>query len=331
MDSDASFGSTGAGTTGSSGPGTEPDPSSGSTDGGTTPGTSAGTDETGSSDESSGSTDDTGEVCDDPDGELLWWSSFDEPGDWSDGGKWQGDSQWVQESTDTVGVIVAPGGRLSPTPNVALIAPSNELDSWLQMQPAEPSEIPAVGDSITWRWYMRVVLPDTWNLDDLTHGMGLGSMTSPSDAAILNFYTTADGRWRPEVVPQLQPTEFGSVPFATGEDWENAVWLEKDAWYRLEWSVHHTEGGFTMDFNIYDREGALVVETADFNDWPFSEGYGSLAGSEFVNDIREQSRRFVGFLNGLAGLNQSLVFAEFAAVAAVRGTYVGPYCDERGW
>ena len=179
-----------------------------------------------------------------------------------------------------------------------------------------------MGETIEWTWRMRVTQAGTQVPDDLTHGIGWGSMAVPNDFAVMYFYTQP-GRWRPEIyVADTTATIESGLPHAWSKH-SSAVWdkaLLADVWYDFTVGFERTAtSAFRPTIEVRETNGKLIASTPDFHDWPLKGSTGlSLATKTLPSSKPGTALEYVGFLNGLTGQNSPVTWCEVDFVRGVR-------------
>lgn len=237
------------------------------------------------------------------------WSA----GEYTDGGRWRGESTWVLQ------------GGLRVESGVLKINPTNDLDSWLQIRSVTSAlATPSVGQTLEWTWRMRVTQAGTQADDALTHGIGWGGMGVPNEFAVMYFYTQS-GRWRPEIYVQIDDPSIpgGGVTYAWSRD-SGGAWskqLDADVWYDFVVSFERVATNtYRPSLEIYETNGNLIASSDEFYNWPLkgSANATSLTEARITNGNPRLGLEFVGFLNGLAGLTGFMTWGEVDFVRMMR-------------
>ena len=119
---------------------------------------------------------------------------------------------------------------------------------------------PAVGESVWFRVYKRVVYPHVADPDALGNNNHCIEQASGSGNSWSWNFNTASGGWNPSfnVWVAGTPTRFllgGASP----------IYLSRDAWYRLEWRIQRTDTNLREhEIRIYNGSGTLVYDETDF-------------------------------------------------------------------
>lgn len=187
--------------------------------------------------------------------------------------------------------------------------------------------IPGVGQSLFYRYYIRITVPDSYSDDPLTHGT-----QDADDFGLRN--------WQHEVKTRTNGT-FDlrlSVTNATSSNaWPNsffAVNLSKNRTYRIEQEIRRVSNAqFTLHARVYDASGALVFDDGDFTN---ADGSATLAGERLLNFGGGGAAQLGAFrtgLNSLVGTHASgtfpFTFAYIGGVAICRDDWCGPYSGGR--
>jgi hypothetical protein len=216
--------------------------------------------------------------------------------------------------------VVPSTGLDFPSPNVLLV-----IAGWRGSPPGAAAEnpridglpIPDVGESLFFRWYKRVVVPDAWAGDENTH-------------PIQDANTGAETNWMQEVT--VSPDGTWSHSWQVGANaWPNNRWyaprLNKNQTYRFELQIHRLgTNTFQMHSRIYDSAGRLLYDDEDFTN---VNGTGTLAEQPTLEfrDISILAGLQVGF-NGLSSGVQSdfpMPLYYQGCVAIRTDDWCGPY------
>ncbi|MEQ9318863.1 MAG: hypothetical protein RIF41_06865 [Polyangiaceae bacterium] len=225
-------------------------------------------------------------------------------------------------------VATASEGLDFPTANVLKITANNGGSGLVPAaQPQFRTQdgyvpIPAVGESIFYRYYLRVEVPDSYSDDPLTHGT-----QDADDFGLRN--------WQHEIVTRSDGTFDLRVSVTNSADnnpYPNHFWrvnLDKNTTYRNE---HQLEliapGQFALRAAVFDVDDRQVYSDVDFSNVdgvplsaaaPLNLGSGGAA----------QLGAFRTGLNSLVGTHAPgtfpFTFAYVGGVAICRSTWCGPY------
>lgn len=150
--------------------------------------------------------------------------------------------------------------------------------------------VPAVGQSLFYRWYIRVVIPDSYVADDLTHPIQDGTNGSVTN-------------WQFEVTNNANAT--WNMSWNVGQNaWPNNRWflqapLNKNQTYRVELQIQRTgTNAFNLHARVYDASNTLRYSDADFRN---ANGSATLAGNPSLGFTAVEN--LAGFQVGFNGLN----------------------------
>ena len=255
-------------------------------------------------------------------GDTIWSSNWVDASDWSDGGLWQ------RETGSTDHLRVESGDPNAPTSDYlsVYVYPLGSTGSSAAVAcPVIKPDPPAVGETITWRWY--AMFPDPSRVaqqDAQFHPSGMTGTLSPPLVATHQWYMLPDDR----VNVVLNVGAFYSTTSGT----PGSSSIIDNSWHRYEFSmIRLSEARLALRYAVYEHpSGDLVVNTGDFVFTPNRLGDSRLEdvvvdlGSAAV--LEDAVTDWCGFANGLAGsFPQDYEYMRWAAVAAVIGDSVGPY------
>lgn len=189
--------------------------------------------------------------------------------------------------------------------NIRLLANSNVIP------------VPAVGESLYYRWYIRVGVPDSYTADQLTHPIQDGT-SGGSDNWQFEIVTAANGRWTPRFY-----TGTG------GTAWPDYRWtapsLAKNQTYRFEMHLYRNGSNtFQIHPRVYDSADRLLYDDDDFNNANSTARLSSNPSFGF-NDPRILRGWQVG-LNGFsAGSSFGWVYSYQGATCVRTDTWCGAY------
>lgn len=181
--------------------------------------------------------------------------------------------------------------------------------------------IPNVGESLFYRYYLRVEVPDSYSADPLTHG------TQDAD----DF---GQRNWQHELVTARNGTYDLRISVTNGAStnpWPDSFWrvtLQKHTTYRIEQRIRRVASGqFTMHARIYDASGALVYHDPDFEN---ADASATLADGLVHNFGTGGAAQLNAFRTGLNGLGAQsgvfpFTFAYIGGVAICADAWCGPY------
>jgi hypothetical protein len=193
--------------------------------------------------------------------------------------------------------------------------------------------IPAVGESLYYRYYIRIGVPDAYDAlsgaDHQTHGTQDGNR-DPERNWKHQITTQANGTFilRLAVTNSLNNNPYPSY------NW--SATLNKHQTYRIETQIHRVgTSEFTIHGRVYDAANNLVL---DDNDFVNSQGTATLADDPTHNLGSGGAAQLGAFRTGLNSLvetetaahdnaNFPWTFAHIAGVAICRNTWCGPYQD----
>ena len=176
---------------------------------------------------------------------------------------------------------------------------------------------PAIGEKITWRWYMNSMTPDPGYASD--HGIAWTSQLILGDNG------------RPWFTQDSQDANSFRPGYLGSENWY-AGQVPKNQWHRYELTFEQISAGqHTVRLTVWDDDDSTVLYgPSDFG--YYGQSGRTLATETFSGDWRQHFRHFVGFVGGFDNPASSAhVVGQWAAVACVRGESVGPYDAARGW
>ena len=167
----------------------------------------------------------------------------------------------LRGSPASVREIIATGSLDFPTTNVLKITAewngSGSSFAGPDIDDSLTDALPAIGDSIFYRVYLRVAVPDAFTADPLSHpyqdGPGGGSNTNWT----FEVLTSTDGTW-------THRWERGGIP------WPNNRWsapkLNKNQTYRFELQIkRNTSTDGEMHVRTYDSSDVLLYTDADYS------------------------------------------------------------------
>lgn len=207
--------------------------------------------------------------------------------------------------------VVSSSGLDFPTTNVyqasAIWRPANpgasqtgpDIDSSLS------GAIPAIGDSIFYRVYLRIGTPDAYGGDQTSHPYGDGPGGGDNTNWQLQIITATNGTWRLDI--QVRATAFPNTQWA-------GPTLNKNQTYRLEHQIHRL-GTLTchLHVRVYDSSDVLIATDADFDN---RNSTANLASNPTL-DLNNVNF-FTGIKVGLNGLSSG-VESDFPFVATTYG------------
>jgi len=180
----------------------------------------------------------------------------------TDGGRWE-----HQIGNGRRNEVVSAGGLDFPTSNV--LAGWWEEGSRYGIAPTQlvrtaSIPVPGVGQSLYYRWYIRVVAPDGLDADDQTHPIQDGNAAGDSNwmFEVVTRSTNGSngvpaGHWSPRFNYQANLGTHGHYKFYH--------YLETDQTYRFEMRLHRTaSSAFAVEIRVYDSADNLVADNSDF-------------------------------------------------------------------
>lgn len=234
---------------------------------------------------------------------------------------------WTRTGGSREGEVVVSAG--APTANAlqfeVQVGWLNE--TWYQME-ASIASPPAIGEWITWRWYMNHVTEDS--AYDSDHGIAwTGEEAFPTNGRVPWFIQDHAGQadystFRTGL--QLRTTDPNNWTYRAGS-------LNKGQWYRYEASFRQIDASnFEARLTVYDMNNNVVLAPSDFAAEQEPGATGTLATNTHAGDLRDDVQTFVGFVGGYdTAATQAGVVAQWAAVACYIGTSAQPYNASRGW
>jgi PKD repeat protein len=262
-----------------------------------------------------------------PPGSPAFISNF-EGSTWSDNGKWEAvggsnHNTYLQIFTSSVDGAV-PSGRGMRTRGPT--SGQNGDDFWnvIRVAPGSQPPTPAVGQTITWRWYYKLISGDG---DGDYHPIDWGTnlLNSSPNFAVFKFVWFA-GAWQPQIEISGAPRPW----YATATSI-----LAPNVWYRFEIGWNRTgTSSWTMTYRIYGPTGTLLVNTSDMLGNFGTETNNRLSTMTFSNGSPARSAMFEIGSPGVGGLSGNPHEAErYAAIAAFVGAPVVnvPFDPARGW
>lgn len=218
--------------------------------------------------------------------------------------------------------VVASTGLAFPTANVLRVVAEDgdgDGDASSNVLRVESLPIPSTGETLYYRWYIRVTVPDQHTGDSETHPIQDGVAIGSTNWAF-QIITRNDGTWLP------------SIETDAAAAWPNTHWgrpnivLRKNVTYRFELAVRRTGSStFGLNARIYGADGALLF---DDNDFVNSNGTSSLADNPVLNIVNLNSMNGLnaGF-NGLGGPSTLMPFTMYyqGGVAVCEGDWCGAY------
>lgn len=187
--------------------------------------------------------------------------------------------------------------------------------------------IPGVGQSLYYRYYIRITVPDSYSDDPQTHGT-----QDADDYSLRNWShvikTRGDGTF------DLRLTVSNA---ANSNPWPDSFWyanLSKNRTYRIEQEIRRVSTSqFTLHARVYDASGALVADDADFAN---ADGSATLASSRRFNFGAGGAAQLGAFrtgLNSLVGTHAPgtfpFTFAYIGGIAICRDNWCGAYSGGR--
>ena len=244
----------------------------------------------------------------------LFFSNF-AGSDYTDNGKWtlsEGTGAYLGIFTTVLDADV-PGGR-----GLNLIGGNGNTFRNVVNITTPPATL-TVGNSITWRWYHKVVEGDVGDFN--YHPQGFGhNLGSPPSFALLTYALGGGGTSQ----PQLNfPTGVTGKPWAT-----NAQVITHNNWYRYELTwLYISTNTWNIKFRIYNLAGTLIADETTFLS-DFGNPSGTQLGAlTYTNSNIAMASKWNGFSNGLSGVSgASHEQDRWAGIAAGAGDLVNiPY------
>jgi hypothetical protein len=153
--------------------------------------------------------------------------------------------------------------------------------------------VPAIGETTSYRWYIRVVVPNSYTGDNLTHPIqdGINGQSSNWQQEVR---TATNGTW----------TMTWNVDGGGQNDWPNNRWtlnapLSKNQTYRVEMQIHRISATtFNLHARVYNSANQLIAGDANFRN---ANGTATLAGNRALRFLNVNT--LAGFQAGFNGLN----------------------------
>ena len=119
--------------------------------------------------------------------------------------------------------------------------------------------IPDQGESLFYRWFIRVMIPDEYTIDPLTHPIQ-DARNGGTTNWMFEVLPSPDGRWQVGI-----NVNGGGVNAWPNNRWYLNTTLQKNRVYRFELALHRTgTATFRMQARIYDAAGNLLYDDADW-------------------------------------------------------------------
>lgn len=183
--------------------------------------------------------------------------------------------------------------------------------------------VPAVGESLFWRWYERTVISDLLDTTGARiHSVQTGYTTAPSIEWMWETPINQDGTWRPAF-------NVGGANASPNNRW-SAPALPKNETHRVEFQYERT-GTTTWKphCKIYDSSDVLVRSDVDFKN---SDGAGSTSFATITNLNSNNVTYLQSFQQGNNGCTWDIDAAQFpftikyfGATMIRRDDWCGPY------
>ena len=233
---------------------------------------------------------------------------------------------WDDRTGNGTGNEVVPAAGLDfPSANVlAVVAEDgdNDGDASSNILRLNQLPVPAVGESLYYRWYIRVTTPDAHDAiatDPETHPIQDGFTIADTNWAF-QIITSDDGTWVAsyELDSNLNPGDLRYI----GRN----VAFEKNVTYRFELQVHRiSTSQFNLHSRVYDADGTLLL---DDEDWESAGRETSLAENPALTfkAVQNLNGLNAGF-NGLGGPSTLMPFTMYyqGAFCVRTDDWCGPY------
>lgn len=203
----------------------------------------------------------------------------------------------------------------------------NNGDAFLaNFQPSsgvEPSP-PAVGESITWRWYHKMIQTVDANYHPMAFG---GNTVSPTPATVLTYYGTGS---------YTLGFDFAAGEMTGGGELYNAPSgiMTVGNWYQYEIVITRlTTNTWTFHPRVFNAAGTMIAEPSDFLE-NFGNGPPSLASDIWTHSTPETMMQFTWGSNGLSNVSGTVEEDRWAAIACFEGEQLNvpyPQTGEAGW
>lgn len=240
-----------------------------------------------------------------------------------DGGLWDGN----YTNNGGAEVIAAPVTGFPSAVNVLRHTPQIGTAGAAIME-TDTISVPSVGDTRYYRWYFKMVWPNTGNTDaDNTHPIqdGPGGIGGTSWAWVCEVQ--ADDTWMQGF--QVQAA-FGENSFAD-QKWHCMTMLDPDVAYRFELAVTVVSSTtFTMSVRVYDESSTLILDDSDYGrtnsgnditlaDAPVLEFRAAGSGVDGLNTLTYLKCGCNGIINSVVATQHYADQTGFAV------------CDNQGW
>lgn len=221
--------------------------------------------------------------------------------------------------------IVSSDGFDFPSPNVlAVIAEDGDGDGDASSNILRYTSIPvpAAGESLFYRWYIRVTTPDEHD----------AISTDPETHPIQDGFTIGDTNWAFQIITSENGTWRASYELDSGPNSGDLRYIgrnvafEKDVTYRFELQLHRINASqFNLHSRVYDSDGVLLY---DDDDWHSANGETTLAENPTLNfnSVANLNGLNAGF-NGLGGPSDLMPFPLYiqGAFCVRTDDWCGPY------
>ena len=187
-------------------------------------------------------------------------------------------------------------------------------------------EIPAVGQSIYYRWYIRVVVPNSYTADPLTHPIQDGTQGETSNWQ-QEVRSATNGTWS----LTWNVNGNGQNPYPNNR-WAMTTSLQKNQTYRVELQLLRTgTSTFALHARVYNSAGQQIAGDANFRN---ADGSATLASNRNVRFLNvNQLAGFQAGFNGLNGGTQSMypvMLYYQGGFAITKGGWAGAYGSVAG-
>ena len=238
----------------------------------------------------------------------------------------ESETPWTLKTGNGTGSeVISSAGLDFPSANVlAVIAEDGDGDGDASSNIVRYTSIPvpAAGESLFYRWYIRVSTPDEHDAisnDPETHPIQDGFTIGDTNWAF-QIITSDDGTWRASYELDSGPNS-GDLRYI-GRN----IAFEKNVTYRFELQLHRINASqFNLHARVYDADDVLLY---DDDDWSSANGETTLAENPTLNfnSVSNLNGLNAGF-NGLGGPSTLMPFPLYyqGAFCVRTDDWCGPY------
>jgi hypothetical protein len=231
---------------------------------------------------------------------------------------------WTTYDNDGLTEIIAATGLDFPTTNVLRVTTSwngsGSSGSIIRLdESAAVIPVPAVDESIYYRWYFRAAVPSEVSTWGTPHPIQDGFNAADANWEF-GARRTGSGLWKPRFN-------------CTGNAWPNDSWiltsdLSTNETYRFEMKLTRTASGtFTMDARIFDDTGSLLYDASDFNNSNASANLSSAPTMTIKNaaELAGLNCGSNGAFQGTTSGDHPFVYCYQGGFAVSVADWCGPY------